>query len=158
LCTAGAMGHIRVARTLCRIFADALGVDPQVFASVTRLSIDVLRMNHYALPPGVAIGQGTLTGMGAHTDYGIVTVLWADAVPGLQVLGGDGVWYDVQPAEGALLVNLDDLTACWTHERWRSTLHPVRAPGSSSTRCPASARTTRSASMAASARRKCRSR
>jgi isopenicillin N synthase-like dioxygenase len=118
----------RVARTLCRIFADALGVDPQVFASVTDHSIDVLRMNHYALPPGVAIKQGTPTGMGAHTDYGIVTVLWADAVPGLQVLGGDGVWHDVQPAEGALLVNLGDLTARWTHERWRSTLHRVQPP------------------------------
>ncbi len=118
----------RVARTLTRIFADALGVSPDIFGSVTDHSIDVLRMNHYALPPGTAVGGPDPVGMGAHTDYGIVTVLWADPVPGLQVLGGDGVWHDVQPAEGALLVNLGDLTARWTHDRWRSTLHRVIPP------------------------------
>ncbi|MFT4047484.1 MAG: 2-oxoglutarate and iron-dependent oxygenase domain-containing protein [Solimonas sp.] len=118
----------RVARTLCRIFADALAVPAQTFTSVSDHSIDVLRMNHYALPDGFEVGDATPTGMGAHTDYGIVTVLWADPVPGLQVLGGDGVWHDVQPAPGALLVNLGDLTARWTNDRWRSTLHRVQPP------------------------------
>ncbi|MEZ5249761.1 MAG: hypothetical protein R2713_11280 [Ilumatobacteraceae bacterium] len=36
---------------------------------------------------------------------------WADAVPGLQIVGPDGAWHDVVPAPGALLVNLGDLTA-----------------------------------------------
>ncbi len=67
--------------------------------------------------------------MGEHTDYGIVTVLWADRVAGLQVLGpDDGVWHDVLPADGALLVNLGDLTARLTGDRWRSTLHRVKPP------------------------------
>lgn len=118
----------RVARTLCRIFADALGVDPRLFAEVTDHSADVLRMINYALPSGSVVGESAPTGMGAHTDYGIVTVLWADAVPGLQVLGPDGVWHDVQPAEDALLVNLGDLTARWTNDRWLSTLHRVSPP------------------------------
>jgi isopenicillin N synthase-like dioxygenase len=75
--------------------------------------------------------------MGAHTDYGIVTVLYADAVPGLQIVGPDGRWHDVVPVEGALLVNLGDLTAQWTNDRWRSTLHrvvPPPADGSGHTR------------------------
>ena len=116
----------RVARTLCRIFADALNVDPALFTEVTDHSIDVLRLNHYALPAGLPATQELPAGMGAHTDYGIVTVLWADPVPGLQVLGGDGAWHDVQPAPGALLVNLGDLTARLTNDRWRSTLHRVQ--------------------------------
>jgi isopenicillin N synthase-like dioxygenase len=118
----------RVARTLCRIFADALYVDPQMFAAVTDHSADVLRMINYALPVGSVVGEVDPLGMGAHTDYGIVTVLWADQVPGLQVLGPEGIWHDVQPAEGALLVNLGDLTARWTNDRWLSTLHRVKPP------------------------------
>lgn len=118
----------RVARTLTTVFADALGLGPGYFDAFTTHSLDVMRMNHYALPPGEVHLDGELTGMGEHTDYGIVTVLWADRVAGLQVLGPDGTWHDVMPAEGALLVNLGDLMARWTNERWASTLHRVKPP------------------------------
>lgn len=118
----------RVARTLTRIFADALELEPGFFEGFTDHSLDVLRMNNYALPPGEIELDGELTGMGEHTDYGIVTVLWADQVRGLQVLGHDGSWNDVSPVDGALLVNLGDLMARWTNERWMSTLHRVKPP------------------------------
>lgn len=118
----------RVAETLTSIFEEALELAPGYFDAFTDHSIDVLRMNNYALPPGTVDLDGELTGMGQHTDYGIVTVLWADQVAGLQVLGHDGSWNDVQPAAGALLVNLGDLTARWTNERWLSTLHRVKPP------------------------------
>jgi isopenicillin N synthase-like dioxygenase len=55
-------------------------------------------------------------------------VLWADQVAGLQVLGTDGGWHDVMPADGALLINLGDVTARLTNERWMSTLHRVKPP------------------------------
>ncbi|MFI1912163.1 isopenicillin N synthase family dioxygenase [Nocardia sp. NPDC020380] len=118
----------RVARTLTTIFADALDLPAGFFDRFTDHSVDVLRMNNYALPPGTVDLDGDLTGMGEHTDYGIVTVLWADQAPGLQVLGADDAWHDVQPADGALLVNLGDLMARWTNERWLSTLHRVKPP------------------------------
>ena len=118
----------RVARTLTTIFADALDLPPGYFARFTDHSLDVLRMNNYALPPGEIEIDGDLTGMGEHTDYGIVTVLWADRIPGLQVLADDGSWNDVLPEPGALLINLGDLTARWTNEVWKSTLHRVKPP------------------------------
>ncbi|MEC3917139.1 isopenicillin N synthase family dioxygenase [Nocardia sp. CDC160] len=118
----------RVARTLTTIFADALELPTGFFEAFTDHSLDVLRMNNYALPPGTVDLDGDLTGMGEHTDYGIVTVLWADQAPGLQVLDAEGVWHDVQPADGALLVNLGDLMARWTNEQWLSTLHRVKPP------------------------------
>jgi isopenicillin N synthase-like dioxygenase len=119
----------RVARTLTTIFADALGEDSGFFDYLTDHSVDVLRMNNYALPEGTDVSlDGDLTGMGEHTDFGIVTVLWADQVAGLQVLAKDGTWHDVQPIEGALLVNLGDLTARLTNDQWLSTLHRVKPP------------------------------
>lgn len=118
----------RVAHTLTRIFADALDLPADFFDGYTDHSLDVLRMNNYALPPGEVELDGDLTGMGEHTDYGIVTVLWADQVKGLQVLDRDGAWQDVAPADGALLINLGDLMARWTNERWMSTLHRVKPP------------------------------
>ncbi|MCC4908280.1 isopenicillin N synthase family oxygenase [Microbacterium sp. cx-59] len=119
----------RVARTMTRIFADALGLAPDFFVERTGHSLDVMRMNNYALPPGTDVTlDGDLVGMGEHTDYGIVTILWADQVKGLQVLGADGSWNDVSPADDALLINLGDVTARWTNERWMSTLHRVKPP------------------------------
>jgi isopenicillin N synthase-like dioxygenase len=117
------------ARVLTRIFADALKLDEGFFDEYIDHSLSVLRMNNYALPDGekVTLDQD-LIGMGEHTDFGIVTLLWADDVKGLQVLGRDGDWHDVSPAPGALLVNLGDLTNRWTNERWMSTLHRVKPP------------------------------
>jgi isopenicillin N synthase-like dioxygenase len=118
----------RVARVLTRIFARALDLPADFFEQYTDHSIDVLRMNNYALPPGTVDLDGDLTGMGEHTDFGIVTVLWADQVKGLQVLASDGTWNDVSPADDALLINLGDVTTRWTNERWMSTLHRVKPP------------------------------
>ncbi|MGE0218002.1 isopenicillin N synthase family dioxygenase [Mycolicibacterium sp.] len=118
----------RVARVLTDIFCAALNLDPDYFRRLTDHSVDVLRMNNYALSEGTVTLDGDLTGMGEHTDFGIVTVLWADQVPGLQVLGTDRRWHDVEPIDGALLVNLGDLTARITNDHWMSTLHRVKPP------------------------------
>lgn len=118
----------RVAHTLQDAFADALGVPRTVFAETSDHAINVLRMNNYALPPGEIELGADLTGMGEHTDFGFVTVLWADQVAGLQVLGMDGAWHDVLLADGALLVNLGDIAARITNDEWMSTLHRVKPP------------------------------
>lgn len=117
-----------VARTMTRIFGRALGLGEEYLGQVTGHSVDVLRMSNYRLPSAdIELEPGQL-GMGAHTDYGIVTVLWADPVPGLEILGGDGAWHPAQPAPGALLVNLGDALARWTNDQWISTLHRVAPP------------------------------
>ena len=118
----------RVSHALTAAFADALGVEQSYIASLTDHSIDVLRMNNYALPPGDIELGAELTGMGEHTDFGLVTVLWADQVVGLQVLGSDSGWHDVQPADDALLINLGDVAARLTNDVWMSTLHRVKPP------------------------------
>lgn len=128
----------RVADVLTDIFALALGMPPGYFAPFTGHSTDTMRVVNYETAPGDPDPLDGQMGMGAHTDYGIVTVLYGEAVPGLQIIGPDGDWHDVIPAPDAFLVNLGDLTAGWTNDRWRSTLHrvvpPSRLPDRANTR------------------------
>jgi isopenicillin N synthase-like dioxygenase len=44
------------------------------------------------------------------------------------VAGTSGVWTGVAPVPGAFVVNIGDLMARWTNDRWRSTLHQVVDP------------------------------
>jgi len=118
---------------LARIFAVALGVNEEFFVQRCTHPTELMRVIRYerhedAPPPA----EGQLR-MGAHTDFGIVTVLYADAVPGLQILGQDGSWVSVVPEPGAFIINLGDLLAQWTNDRWRSTVHRVVPPPSDST-------------------------
>jgi isopenicillin N synthase-like dioxygenase len=112
-------------RRVTRLLALALGLEEAFFEDKTDHSTNTLRVNHYERRPGEPDPLEGQQRMGAHTDYGIVTVLYADPVPGLQIVGRDGQWHDVQPPEGAFLCNLGDLLAQWTNDRWRSTLHRV---------------------------------
>jgi isopenicillin N synthase-like dioxygenase len=116
-----------VAQTLTDVFAVALGLPEGWFRPFVERSTTTMRTINYqrrAGDPDPLPGQQR---MGAHTDYGIVTVLWADGTPGLEVFV-DGTWRQVVPEPAALLVNLGDLTAEWTNDRWRSTLHRVVPP------------------------------
>lgn len=117
-----------VALTLTDVFAVALGLPNGWFRSFVDRSTTTLRTINYERRSGEADPEPGQQRMGAHTDYGVVTVLWADGSPGLEVLGPDGRWHAVAPAPGSLLINLGDLTAEWTNDRWRSTLHRVVPP------------------------------
>jgi isopenicillin N synthase-like dioxygenase len=117
-----------LSRVLLTAFTDALGLEPGYFDGLTDHSIDSMKMNNYTLPEGEIEISGELTGMGAHTDFGILTVLWADQVDGLEVVGSDNAWHPVMPSDGALLINLGDAMARWTNDAWKSTLHRVNPP------------------------------
>jgi isopenicillin N synthase-like dioxygenase len=66
---------------------------------------------------------------GAHTDFGTLTLLMTEDKPGgLQVMGTDSQWHDVRPIPGTYIVNVGDMMAQWTNDRWRSTLHRVVNP------------------------------
>jgi isopenicillin N synthase-like dioxygenase len=117
-----------VALTLTEVFAPALGLPDGWFRPFVDRSTTTMRVNNYERRPDDDEPRTGQQRMGAHTDYGVVTVLYADQVPGLQIVGPDGGWLDVVPDRGAFLVNLGDLTAEWTNDNWRSTLHRVVPP------------------------------
>ena len=62
---------------------------------------------------------------GPHSDWGSLTILYHDGEPGLQIRSPEGEWQDVPAVAGSFVVNLGDLMAAWTNDRWVSTLHRV---------------------------------
>lgn len=118
----------RLSHRLTDLFAEALGLAPDYFEPFTDHATDTMRVNRYARAAGEPDPLAGQQRMGAHSDYGVLTVLYADRVPGLQIVGPDDKWHDVMPAPSALLVNLGDLLAQWTNDHWRSTLHRVVPP------------------------------
>jgi isopenicillin N synthase-like dioxygenase len=107
-----------------RAMGEALDLaDPLTFARAAEQSFWVMRAIGYPpLEPGAAG-----TSCGAHTDYGCLTLLAADATPGaLQVWEREeGRWRDVPPRPGALVVNVGDMVERWTGGWVRSTRHRV---------------------------------
>ena len=114
-----------LAHQLTTVAAVALDLDADFFVDKTDCSVNVLRANNYRRRAGAPAAAVNQMRMGAHTDYGILTVLLADAVPGLQIVGPDGAWHDVLPLTEGVVVNLGDAISIWTNDRWRSTLHRV---------------------------------
>ena len=113
---------------LLDVCAMALDLPEGWFHPFVDRSISVMRANNYQRHAGAPAPAPGQLRMGAHSDYGSLTILLADPVPGFQIQGPDDEWHDVMPREGAFLVNVGDLMAEWTNDRWRSTLHRVVPP------------------------------
>lgn len=116
---------VTLSRTLLEVFAVALGLEDHYFEDKVDRAISRLNGVHY--PPAAArAGQFYA---GPHTDYGSFTILHKESgVSGLQVAGPYGGWLDVAPSDGTLIVNVGDLLAEWTNDKWVSTLHRVVPP------------------------------
>jgi isopenicillin N synthase-like dioxygenase len=115
------------ADTVLRAMALALDLPEGWFVDRTRRAVVTTRALDYRRGPGQPDPAPGQMRLGAHTDYGIITLLVADDVPGLQVRR-DGTWHDVTIPPGALVCNIGDLLARWTNDRWQSTLHRVVPP------------------------------
>jgi isopenicillin N synthase-like dioxygenase len=112
---------------LMRLFALALGLSEHWFDASVDRSISRLRVRNYPAPD-VPPEPGQLRAS-AHSDYGSLTILKTEDRPGgLQVQGKDGQWLDVPHVPGSFVVNIGDMLARWTNDRWVSTLHRVANP------------------------------
>ncbi|MDP9335615.1 MAG: isopenicillin N synthase family oxygenase, partial [Actinomycetota bacterium] len=116
-----------VADQLLRAMALALELPEPWFVDRLERANLTLRAINYERAPGSPDPQPGQARMGAHSDYGVLTILLADDVPGLQVFHA-GRWHDVAVPRGSFVCNLGDMLERWTNNRWTSTLHRVVPP------------------------------
>ncbi|GGF72324.1 isopenicillin N synthase family dioxygenase [Alteromonas lipolytica] len=110
---------------LMRVLSCALSLPDDYFIKVHSDENISLRLLHYP-----AVAQDTVMdqqlGCGAHTDYGLVTLLFQDNAGGLEIQDRNGQWHDVEPMADTIIINTGDLMERWSNGIYRSTPHRVR--------------------------------
>ncbi|KAH7024036.1 hypothetical protein EDB80DRAFT_631199 [Ilyonectria destructans] len=115
---------LEISEKLLRILCKTLGIDDSWVSKFVDTPIATLRLLHY--PPQPPNASDLERGIGAHTDFGAITILLQDLVGGLQVWDRtSSEWINVVPTKGAFVVNLGNLMMRWTNDRYLSNLHRV---------------------------------
>lgn len=113
----------RLSHALLRAFALALELDEEYFLASFRKPQTQLSLLHY--PPQQPAAPEDEYGIRPHADATAFTVLYQDEVGGLQVQGVGDRWIAAPPVSGTYVINIGDMMARWTNDRFASTRHRV---------------------------------
>ena len=109
-------------RYIVRLIAMSLGLEAHALDHHFERPTTFLRALHYPPQPPVEDDQ---MGSAPHTDYGIITLLAQDDSGGLQVRPRGGDWIEAPPIPDTYVLNVGDMLARWTNDRFVSTPHRV---------------------------------
>jgi isopenicillin N synthase-like dioxygenase len=112
----------RLSDRLLRAFALALDLEEEFLLGSYRKPLTQVSLLHY--PPQPPQAPERQYGIRPHADATAFTVLAQDNVGGLQVESGGG-WIEVPPIVGTYVINIGDMMARWTNDRFKSTPHRV---------------------------------
>jgi len=113
--------------------SDKVVVPIDYFVAQSRNPMCTLRLLHYPLTPKIpSLKSNELfhspTGCGAHTDYGLFTILLQDDIGGLQIRNKSNTWIDARPLPNSFVINVGDMLSRWTEGEYASTVHRVISP------------------------------
>ena len=112
---------------MMELTALALDLPEHFFQDKIDKHITAIRLNYY--PEQTTAPKPGQLRAGDHTDYGLLTILNGENVPGgLQVKTRAGDWIDVETDQDTFVVNIGDLLMRWTNDRWVSNVHRVVNP------------------------------
>lgn len=115
----------RLGHVLMEGLALSLGLEASYFAlRYTADPLILFRIFNYPSRPAPA-EKGVLWGVGEHSDYGLLTILWQDDVGGLEVKTREG-WIAAPPLPASFVCNIGDMLDRLTGGVYRSTPHRVR--------------------------------
>ncbi len=115
-----------LANTILQAFALALELPEYFFITRHNHKNHTLRLLHY--PPLHTSPKPGQVRAGEHSDYGSITLLFQDAVAGLEVQRTNGEWIAASSIPGMVIVNTGDLMQRWTNDIFCSTKHRVIIP------------------------------
>ncbi len=110
-----------LARQMMDAITLALGMPRGAIAPHFDRPTTFLRLLHY---PTQREEDG-LFGSAPHTDYGFITLLAQDDVGGLEVKNKAGEWISAPPIADTFVMNVGDILARWSNDRFVSTPHRV---------------------------------
>lgn len=125
-------------RSQVEAYTDAMAVLGRRIAATIALSLELpenyfddgvaepncaVRMLHY--PPHPTTAAFNQLGAGAHTDWGLLTILLQDDCGGLEVQNLDGSWIRADPIPDTFVINLGDMVPRFTNGLYHSNVHRV---------------------------------
>ncbi|XP_060211124.1 2-oxoglutarate-Fe(II) type oxidoreductase hxnY-like isoform X4 [Lycium barbarum] len=126
---------LNLGKRVLSLIALALNVNEDFFEKVGAFNPPgaLLRPIHYPVAGEIDYSDDQhMHGCGAHTDYGMITILMTDGLPGLQVcrdkLQQPQIWEDVPQLNRGFIVNIGDMIERWTNCLFRSIYHRVTKP------------------------------
>lgn len=119
----------RLGMQVLKCLAMAMDLGDDFFADITKQADPQLRILHYPSIPRKVVEQEGHARIIPHTDFGLCTLLFQDAVGGLEIDPfHTGEFKAALPVPGTVLINIADLLQRLTNDRCRSTLHRVVSP------------------------------
>jgi isopenicillin N synthase-like dioxygenase len=120
---------LRFGADMMRLFALTLGIAEDYLTRLADHPDSEFNVNWYPAQDVVGPAAPGQFRIGPHADYGCFTMLDRQAgVGGLQIKSMEGTWIDAPMYEGSYTINVGDLLARMTGDRWRSTPHRVLPP------------------------------
>lgn len=115
-------------RSLLKSTALYLGLEEDYFSPKIHNGNSVLRLLHYYPVKDLSeIPEGAVRAA-AHGDINLITLLMGGSAEGLEAQTLDGNWIPVSPKDDEIVVNIGDMLARLTNDRFRSTQHRVISP------------------------------
>jgi isopenicillin N synthase-like dioxygenase len=115
----------RVGDSIMQSIAIALKLPEDFFVERFRDPLSLCIANYYPALSSDNVRAGMVS-LPAHSDYSCITMVLQDDVGGLEVLERDTQrWVAAPPLKGSLVLNVGDLLARWSNDRYVSTPHRV---------------------------------
>ncbi|KYQ92649.1 putative iron/ascorbate oxidoreductase [Tieghemostelium lacteum] len=118
----------KLGHRLMELIALSLQLPRDYFQSKLTLGdpLILFRLFNYPSQPEPQTKDGKpLWGVGEHTDYGLLTILYQDTIGGLEVKSRGG-WINAPPVPNTFVINIGDMLDRMTGGLYRSTPHRVR--------------------------------